>query len=143
MSNVPAEKARLRQELLARREALGAGVRNELGERVRRHLVDWISQRKPEYVLLYVATRGEVDILPLAAELKGARFALPLMGLKPGQMTFHAYRVGDHLRKNRVGIYEPDPCEAKIVRPSEQCIVLVPTLDLTRSEEHTSELQSH
>ncbi len=129
-------KAALRAELLARRRSLPPGEAELLGARIcgrLRALPAWARARE---VLLYAPVRGEVDVLPLLAELwkRGGRALLPRC--RPGgagELDLACCTCLEELAPGAYGIPEPDPGACPALEDFAPDLALVPAVGLDRS----------
>jgi len=107
MTGILEEKARLRGEALARREALAPEERERASARVVEALAPLL---KPgETVALFWPIRGEIDTRPLIPRIEalGGRIALPVVFA--GAMTFHLFAGEGELRAAPFGLLQPPP----------------------------------
>ncbi len=123
------DKAKLRKKLLDERDRLTEARRAELSSAVVGHLRAWLTGRAVDVVALYHPFRGEPDVLALARSGNGLAFALPVIGERPGEMVFHAYKAGDPLVKSRLGTLEPERSQP-VVAFSSRSVAMVPALSL-------------
>jgi len=122
-SSIDLTKAELRQEALARRDALPAELRAAAAQQA-------ASRRFPVAVTPgtivsgFSPVRSEINPWPLLRRLagEGARLALPIVAGRGRALLFRAYAFGDPLASGVWGIREPLP-EAPPVEPD---IVIVP-----------------
>ncbi len=116
------DKAALRAAALARRQALGEGVRAEAALAIAQRLP--VSISPGAVVAGYIPIRGEIDPYPLMRAFadQGATLALPTIAADKQPLIFRAWRDGDPLKRGALGIREPLP-DAAIAVPD---IVLVP-----------------
>lgn len=124
MSAAPSdEKTTLRTAALARRQALGEGVRLAAAQSIARQSFP-LPIAPGAVVAGYMPIRGEIDPHPLmlAMATQGALLALPTIAADQQPLIFRAWRDGDPLKRGALGIREPLP-EAAIAVPD---IVLVP-----------------
>ncbi len=127
MDTLRHEKKILRQTMQARRDALPAEVREEVGARLAvTGLRVLRGHRGIEGAVIagYMPFRSEIDPLPLMQALAdaGARLALPRM--EGEHLVLHAFAFGDVLVSGPYGILEPT-ASAPTVVPD---IILTPLL---------------
>lgn len=128
------DKQLLRQEMMARRQALEGAERQRLSQAAQAHLIasEWFD--RAGLILLYQPMRGETETsLVAAAALKaGKRLALPRVVKSPRGLTLYAY-AGDPgaLAPGAYGILEPDPGWAQ-VGPGEVGLAVVPGVAFDR-----------
>lgn len=126
------DKAALRQDLRARRQALTSGELTRAAERATGNLLDEPGWKAARTVALHIAVRGE---LPTAALLAaawdgGKRVALPRM--TAGGMELRLVSPGEALVAGPHGIPEPS-ADAPLVSPSELDLVLAPGVAFDRN----------
>ena len=93
----------LRKELRDRRRALSSADQRRHAHDACRHLFTSAIMFRGR-VAAYAASDGELNLWPFIA--RHPRIALPVVE-SAQRMTFHRYRLGDPLRRNRFGIAEP------------------------------------
>jgi len=122
-------KATLRSEALAKREAVSHAHYLEAAQRIAALFLAQPQWRAARIIAGYAPIRGEIDPMPLLAELARHKKQCALPKKRGDRLAFCAYTPGDELRSGAWGILEPkgDPME---VEPD---LILVPLLafDLT------------
>lgn len=106
------DKASLRQQMLAARQALPAQQRQQMDTRICSCIVQAAADVGP--IAGYVAANGEPDIMPALTELYECGHSIYLPVVDPlirGQMQFGNWTPGMVLKRNRFGIGEPDGLE--------------------------------
>jgi 5-formyltetrahydrofolate cyclo-ligase len=124
------EKDKLRQEAIARRDAMPADVRQTAAESI-------AARQFPLPIIPGVTVSGfmplksEINPLPLLQKLgeAGARLALPAIAGRGKPLLMRAWQFGAPLDRGQWGIREPKP-EAPEVDPD---ILLVPLLAFDRA----------
>jgi 5-formyltetrahydrofolate cyclo-ligase len=109
-SEVQAQKARLRTEILAKRDAMPADARAAAAEAV-------AARPFPVPITLgmiasgFMPMKSEINPLPLLRRLvaAGARLALPAIVGRGHPLTMRAYAFGDEFARGQWGIREPKP----------------------------------
>ncbi|HJV87258.1 MAG TPA: 5-formyltetrahydrofolate cyclo-ligase [Noviherbaspirillum sp.] len=111
------QKADLRRELLACRQAIDAEVRRSRDQVIAGRVIAWWKQDRPSCLGIYMPLRAEPDLRDAYAELNalGAKFALPIVTAKNAPLTFIAWAPGDTLTKDDFGV--PVPVSGEVVRP--------------------------
>jgi len=122
-SSIASTKAELRDETLAKRDALPAEVRAEAAEQIAARVFP-IAVRPGMIVSGFMPMKNEINPIPLMRKLAdaGAQLALPAIKGRGHALTMRAYKFGDELARGQWGIREPKP-EAPEVAPD---ILLVP-----------------
>jgi 5-formyltetrahydrofolate cyclo-ligase len=122
-------KAELRQEALARREALAPDARAAVAQAIAARPFP-MPVSAGTIVSAFMPLKSEINPLPLMRKLAedGARLALPVVAGKGKPLTMRAYAFGDTLAAGVWGIREPKP-DAPEVFPD---ILLVPLLAFDR-----------
>ncbi|MFM7717898.1 MAG: 5-formyltetrahydrofolate cyclo-ligase [Actinomycetota bacterium] len=123
------EKRRLRAEVLARRDALPQGERDERSRRVAERLTALPDLAGVEVLMAYWPFGSEVDPRPFLAALRDVRVALPrVVG---SRLVPVAFRPGDALRRTPLGPSEP--VHGEPLDPASIGFVLVPGVAFDRS----------
>nr|PZN40356.1 MAG: 5-formyltetrahydrofolate cyclo-ligase [Bacillota bacterium] len=142
------EKAALRQEMLARREALDPAAWAEASRRLQAHLLASPLYRRARTILFYWAVRrepgtqeairqalaeGKRVVLPRAVRWQGEAPTAPAPAWGGGGrgLALHLYRGPGDLVPGPYGLWEPDPA-APAVTPGELDLVLVPGVAFDR-----------
>jgi 5-formyltetrahydrofolate cyclo-ligase len=122
MPDTTSPKAELRNEALARRDALPADVRAAAAEAIaaRAFPVDVAGT----IVAGFMPMKSEINPLPLLRKLveQGAKLALPVIAGRGKPLVMRAYAFGDEFSRGQWGIREPKP-ETPEVAPD---ILIVP-----------------
>lgn len=109
MQKIILNKATLRRELLAHRQAIAPEVRNEWDASIRNRLIAW-SQENPVRTLgIFWPIRGEPDLRPAYAQLaaQGIRLALPVVREKDVPLSFIEWTPGAPMTKDICGVTVP------------------------------------
>lgn len=105
------QKNRLRTQYIERRAALDTGIRSKLDERICSLFTSLVTYRYSDVLLLYVPTRCEIDVLPIAkmALDTGKTVAFPCCEPDTRAMVFRIVSSLEQLTaKGSYGIPEPD-----------------------------------
>jgi 5-formyltetrahydrofolate cyclo-ligase len=123
------EKAALRRQAIARRDALPASERQQAAETVAKRQFP-IPIAAGAIVAGFMPMKSEFNPLPLMRKLAdaGASLALPVVSGRGSPLTMRAFRFGEPLAAGVWGIREPLP-SAPVVAPD---ILLVPLLAFDR-----------
>lgn len=103
------QKDDIREEYKERRRAMPMEERHRRDEAICRVVEGLVSFRYAEYVLLYAATEGEIDVNAIAevALEKGKKVCFPRCDKKTHTMTYHMVNSLDELAVDSYGILEP------------------------------------
>ncbi|WP_442785989.1 5-formyltetrahydrofolate cyclo-ligase [Methylobacterium sp. C25] len=103
----PSEKARLRAEVLARRDALDLDARKAGSRTVAETVVSIPGLAEAELVGGFWPIRSEIDPRPIIEKLfaRGQRVALPKV--TPDGLVFREWRAGEALVRGGFGLSEP------------------------------------
>lgn len=118
-------RVQMRQALIGRRLSLDGAVRQAMGERAKRHLLETLDLRRFETLGVYWPVRGEIDVRDLAIEhLKsGGRVALPVVVTKSAPVEFWSWRP--EMPMNR-GVWNiPIPGQREVLNPEAFIVPLV------------------
>lgn len=120
---VKAEKARLRRERLALRDAIHPQARIEASLAMAEHGAEALTDPPPEVVSGFNPIRSEPDLRPLMANLRdvGARLCLPVI-LDKTTIVFREVVRGEPFVETGFGTFGPGP-EAAVLDPD---LMLVP-----------------
>ena len=123
MTSVDLDKARIRSERLALRDALSVDERAAKSLDIAEHGADAISFELGTIVSGFMPIRSEADLRPLMERLrtKGARICLPVI-LDRETIAFREFEAGSELVKTGFGTTGPD-ANAAVLDPA---ILLVP-----------------
>jgi 5-formyltetrahydrofolate cyclo-ligase len=130
------EKARIREEVLARRLALDPEVKREADAAMARRFLSLATFRFAEVILLYAPIKGEPDVLLLcdAALKAGKRLAFPRCHPENCTMTYGIVSSVNELVAGAYGILEPrEDAETYIPSSEKHDICLVPAVCFDRS----------
>jgi 5-formyltetrahydrofolate cyclo-ligase len=123
-------KAALRQEAIARRDALSARERQQAAEIIAGR--EFPIAINPDTIASgFMPLKSEINPLPLLRKLAaaGAQLALPVVAGRDKPLIMRAYAVGDELASGQWGIRQPK-AEAPEVAPD---ILIVPLLAFDRA----------
>jgi len=124
-SDVRPWRKALREELIARRLALGPEGRHALSDAAKRRLREGIDLARYRTIGLYWPIRGEVNLRDLAAEhvARGGHVGLPVVVTRAAPVEFWSWHPGASMRK---GLWDiPIPAERQLVVPEALIIPLV------------------
>jgi len=129
-TDINPDKAALRQQALARRDALPAAARSAAAEAIAARPFP-VPVDAGMIVSGFFPIRSEINPLPLMRRLAaaGASLALPVVAGRGKPLMLRAYKFGDPLESGQWGIREPGP-EAPEVIPD---VMLVPLAAFDRS----------
>jgi 5-formyltetrahydrofolate cyclo-ligase len=129
-SSASAPKAALRQQALARRDALPAAERAQAAESIAARAFP-LAVAPSAIVAGFMPMKSEINPLPLMRKLAaaGARLALPVVAGKGQPLIMRAWGFGEPLASGVWGIREP-PAAAPVVAPD---ILIVPLLAFDRA----------
>lgn len=107
-------KARIREESLLRRDALGEDVRAAAMRQVANHLVDLSELAEAESIAGFWPIRSEIDILPVlkACHERGQTISLPVV--TTNGLVFRRWLPEDVLFRRGFGLSEPDHSSPEI-----------------------------
>lgn len=129
--DIRAEKARIRQEMIARRRSLSGEEIAQKGRSILRHLLALPEYREARLVHSFVSMPGEVDTRALVKEAlaSGKRVAVPVVE-KGRRNLRHAEigALGDLRPEGSWGLYQPPPEHIRAVDAGEVDLVVVPGL---------------
>lgn len=103
------QKDDIREEYKERRREMSMEERHRRDEAICRVVEGLVSFRYAEYVLLYAATEGEIDVNAIAelALEKGKKVCFPRCDKKTHTMTYHMVNSLDELAVDSYGLLEP------------------------------------
>ena len=109
------QKARLRAEVLARRDALPADERAAAAEQIAARAFP-LAVKPGTIVAGFMPMKSEINPLPLMRKLAeaGAQLALPAIVGRGQPLIVRAYTFGDELARGQWGIREPKPDAAEV-----------------------------
>lgn len=122
--DIAVQKKRLRQQALARRQAMPTAAQHVASEAVARHFADHPILSFCQSVAGYHAIRAELNVLPVLEVVTrlDRPTALPRIVAADKTLTFHRWQAGDTLEYDPLGIKVP-PADAEAFVPE---LVLVP-----------------
>lgn len=132
--SVPAKK-RLRQEMIARRDALAPAERARLGALLMERVMALPQLAQARSVLTTMAIGSELDTAPLIARARAEGKTVILPRVSPPPRRLEIYAVEDPARDLVPGIWgipEPDPARCRRVALQEVDFALVPALAIDR-----------
>ncbi|HEY0847732.1 MAG TPA: 5-formyltetrahydrofolate cyclo-ligase [Noviherbaspirillum sp.] len=111
------QKSTLRRELLANRQGIDAEVRRASDGIISTRVVAWCRTHRPSVLGVYVAIRGEPDLMEAYKEIEalGTRLALPVVSVPDAPLTFMEWSPGDPLAKDAFGV--PIPVTGENLKP--------------------------
>lgn len=117
MPDNPGQKTTLRRELLANRQAIDAEVRRRRDGIIASRVVAWCSEHRPTCLGVYVAIRGEPDLMEAYRQIAamGTRLVLPVVRGAEAPLAFIAWSPGDPLAKDSFGV--PIPVAGEELQP--------------------------
>jgi 5-formyltetrahydrofolate cyclo-ligase len=129
-SSASALKAALRQQALARRDALPGAERAQAAESIAARAFP-LAVAPGAIVAGFMPMKSEINPLPLMRKIAaaGARLALPVVAGKGQPLIMRAWGFGEPLASGVWGIREPPPA-APVVAPD---ILIVPLLAFDRA----------
>jgi 5-formyltetrahydrofolate cyclo-ligase len=130
MDAVADQKAELRREALARRDALPADARQAAADAIAARSFP-VAVGPGLIVSGFMPLKSEISPLPLMKTLAshGARLALPVIAGRGKPLLMRAWQFGEPLDRGQWGIREPKPAAPEI----EPDILLVPLLAFDRA----------
>ncbi|HXF80846.1 MAG TPA: 5-formyltetrahydrofolate cyclo-ligase [Usitatibacter sp.] len=135
MTDPVPEKKRLRQELIARRDALAPAERARLGALLMERVLALPEFARARSVLTTMTIGSELDTAPLIAQARAAGKTVILPRVSEPPRRLEIYAVEDPRRDLVPGIWdipEPDPARCRRVALSEVDFALVPALAIDR-----------
>ena len=133
MEDVKAKKSEIRQEALAKRDALSKKERAEKSAAIMDRLFDFANFLEAKIVMFYMSHESEVEteeMVRKAIEI-GKVIALPLVDTKTGEIL--PFKVDDpdrDVRPGYGGISEPDPNRCKQIPVQHINLAIVPAIAL-------------
>jgi aminodeoxychorismate synthase component I/5,10-methenyltetrahydrofolate synthetase len=125
------EKAALRRELQAQREALGAAARTAIARELAERLFALPEYAAARSVLLTMSFGAEWDTRPVAERVlaDGKQLVIPRVIKEPRRLELHAVKdLSADLVPGVWGIEEPDPSRCPVVLFGDTDLALVPAL---------------
>jgi 5,10-methenyltetrahydrofolate synthetase len=103
------DKAALRSILITARSALAIETRKQWNDAICKQIIAWWTQNQPKTIGVYWPIRGEPDLQPAYHDLamRGVQLALPMVAGKNKPLSFLAWRPGDPLTKDAMGVSIP------------------------------------
>lgn len=119
----PADRAVLRRQAIAARQALSEEVHRQHSVAIESHLESLLLSRAPATLGFCWPVRAEFDCRTLATRLleRGWRFSLPAVVQEGQPLAFYRWQPGDAMAQDLFGI--PVPAEPQALAPD---IVLIP-----------------
>jgi 5-formyltetrahydrofolate cyclo-ligase len=120
------EKRKLRQEILARREAIPAAERLEKSQKITQRLLTWPAYQHTRIVLLYAGVRSEVATEELVKKslAAGKQVLMPRCLPETRQLLLVPISAWEELKPSFYGLLEPPPpAEFNPVQPD---LIVVP-----------------
>lgn len=132
VGGVKKEKAALRRELLARRDALPG--RAEKSRAIQSRVLALPEYQRARRVLLYLSKGSEVDTWPLLdrALAQGKEVYAPRCLERPGEMAFYRVSSREDLQAGAFGLLEPIPGRCPPLERGQGDLCLVPGLAFDR-----------
>ncbi len=124
MTDAAQEKARLRREALARRDALADAERELRSAEIAARLLALLKKWSPRLVAAYAPIGSEVDLFPLMADKNLGNRATALPVQSGDGLMFLSWRFGDPLVTGRFGVREP-AADASVIIPDVLILPLV------------------
>ncbi len=127
---VSEQKAKLRNEVLARRDALSPEVRQAAAEAIAAHSLP-IAPGPGVIVSGFMPIRSEINPLPIMRRYQqaGAQLVLPAIAARGKPLHLRAWNAGDKLIAGQWGIREPGPDAAEL----DPDLMLIPLAVFDRS----------
>jgi 5-formyltetrahydrofolate cyclo-ligase len=128
-------KADLRQQVLARRDALGAAERKSLNERITARLLELDAYRNAGCVMAYIGFGSEIDTARFVADTLSQGKMLVLPRVERGNRALKLYDVRDpenQLEAGVWGIRQPRADLCPEISAAQIEFVLVPGVAFTR-----------
>jgi len=119
------EKAKLRKELLQKRLSLQADEKALFDKQIIENIVSLELYKNAECVIIYAATKGEIDLFPLFYKAKSdkKKVAFPRC-FEERQMKFYEVSDLSELEKGKYGLLEPKiTLPQREFKPTDLCIV--------------------
>lgn len=131
MAEFPPGKSRLRQDLLAQRQALVPAVRAEWDASIGKNLSCLLQAQPAQAIGVFWPMRSEPDLRELFVEwaAAGVQLALPVVIDPDLPLKFLAWAPGDALAKDGMGVWVPASA-ARVVVPE---LLLVPCVGYNRA----------
>jgi 5,10-methenyltetrahydrofolate synthetase len=116
MTTKPLDKTELRRILLAARQSIPPEVRRRQDESIGERIIEWWHTSQPHTLGVYLPIRGEPELHAAYATLDslGVRLALPMVREKGAPLIFVAWRPGDPLAIDAMGIPGPVAAAAEM-----------------------------
>jgi 5,10-methenyltetrahydrofolate synthetase len=111
------DKTRLRQDLLAQRQAIPAAVREEWNAAIGKHLKSLLERQPARTIGVFWPMRSEPDLRHLFEEwvAAGVQLALPVVIDPDCPLKFLAWAPGDPLAKDAMGVWVPAATSQEVV----------------------------
>ena len=136
------EKQQLRAAIRRLSAQLSPRYREAADRAIARHLLALPEYRSAGAVFCFVSAGREIDTRPILEQTlaDGKTLCVPLC-VADGIMELRAVRDLKELSPGAYGILEP-PADSPALSPDQIDLAVIPCVTCSRSEEHTSELQS-
>lgn len=130
MADFPPGKSRLRQDLLARRQAIVPAVRAEWDAIIGKYLKHLLERQPAQSIGVFWPMRSEPDLRQTFEEWSaaGLQLALPVVIDPELPLKFLAWAPGDALEKDAMGVWVPASA-GRVVAPE---LLLVPCVGYNR-----------
>ncbi|HYD81230.1 MAG TPA: 5-formyltetrahydrofolate cyclo-ligase [Paucimonas sp.] len=124
------DKAALRTELLAARNAMPKEARRKYDASIGEQVLAWWHARPVDVLGVYWPIRGEPDLRPAYEELfrLGVQLALPVVVADDAPLRFAAWAPGNAVVKDAMGVSIPAPPQ-RVVQPQ---ALLIPCVGYSR-----------
>jgi len=109
MPDNTAQKAALRRELLANRQAIPTEVRRAGDAAIGERVLTWWSAHPVKTMGVYWPIRGEPDLMDCygALSARGVKLALPVVAGRDAPLRFIEWKPGDAMTKDAFGVSIP------------------------------------
>ncbi len=123
-------KKKLREKFLILRNKKYFDLNNKCQKFIIDHIKKICSLHKIKKIGIYSPINFELNIIPIANQLKSNfKISLPVVGIK-NKMTFRQWDLDEPLYINRFGILEPDQ-KNKVIKPT---LILTPLLSFDKNK---------
>lgn len=128
MNPLKAEKARIRQEVLRRRDSLDSKAREMKSALVKERLFSLPEFLRARIVFIFASFRSEVSTLPLIEEAlkRGKRIVLPRVDTPLRQLMLFEIKDISEISPGCMGIPEPCPSKERQMDINEVDLVVMP-----------------
>lgn len=134
MQEIHEQKAALRRELRARREALSPEDVANCSREIATRIATSTCFRRADLLLLYAPIGRELNLLPLVREARkrGIPVAFPVSDTASTTLTFRILTPDARLAKGAYSIPEP-PADAPVAKPTRRTLCVLPGLSFSPS----------